>query len=116
MYSIVFMGTPEFAVASLKALVDSKKYQILAVVSQPDRPKGRGKKIVPTPVKAYAESVGLTVLQPAKVKTPEFTAQLAAYKPDFIVVAAFGQILSQAIPQFVIWGFNLLSCHCAFES
>lgn len=97
MYSIVFMGTPEFAVASLKALVDIKKYQILAVISQPDRPRGRGKKIVPTPVKAYAESVGLTVLQPAKVKTPEFTAQLAAYKPDFIVVAAFGQILSQTI-------------------
>ena len=97
MYKIIFMGTPEFAVASLRALVDSKKYNIVAVVSQPDRPKGRGKKIVPTPVKAYAESAGLTVLQPVKVKTPEVTAQLAAYQPDFIVVAAFGQILSQAI-------------------
>jgi methionyl-tRNA formyltransferase len=97
MYKIIFMGTPDFAVASLRALVESKKYEIVAVVSQPDRPRGRGKKVVPTPVKAYAASVGLTVLQPVKVKTPEVTAQLAAYQPDFIVVAAFGQILSQAI-------------------
>jgi methionyl-tRNA formyltransferase len=64
MYKLIFMGTPEFAVASLRALVESKKYEIVAVVSQPDRPRGRGKKIVPTPVKAYAEAWACTVLQP----------------------------------------------------
>ena len=91
------MGTPDFAVASLRVLVESRQYQILAVVSQPDRPKGRGRKIVPTPVKAYAASVGLPVLQPEKVKTPEFAAQLRRLAPDFLVVAAFGQILSREL-------------------
>jgi len=94
---IVFMGTPDFARGILQALVESKKYEITAVVTQPDRPKGRGNKVLQTPVKEYALSVNLPVYQPQKVKTPEFTAQLREFEPDIIVVAAFGQLLSQAI-------------------
>jgi methionyl-tRNA formyltransferase len=94
---IVFMGTPDFARGILQALVESKKYEITAVVTQPDRPKGRGNKVLQTPVKEYALSVNLPVYQPQKVKTPEFTAKLRELAPDIIVVAAFGQLLSQAI-------------------
>lgn len=74
--NIVFMGTPEFAAESLKALVEAKKYTIQAVVTQPDRPKGRGKKLMMSAVKEYALTRNLPVLQPEKVKTPEFLAQM----------------------------------------
>lgn len=97
MTKIVFMGTPDFAVGSLQALVETGAYDILAVVTQPDRPKGRGHKLEETPVKAYAQRQGLPVYQPEKVKTPEFTAKLKELAPDLIVVAAFGQLLSQEI-------------------
>ena len=73
---IVFMGTPDFAVGSLQALCESGKHEILAVVTQPDRPKGRGNKLLQTPVKEYALAQGLTVYQPQKVKTPEFVELL----------------------------------------
>ena len=73
---IVFMGTPDFAVGSLQALCESCKHEILAVVTQPDRPKGRGNKLLQTPVKEYALEQGLTVYQPQKVKTPEFVELL----------------------------------------
>ena len=92
---VIFMGTPDFAVPSLAALID--KTEILCVVTQPDRPKGRGHKLLPPPVKIFAEENDLRVIQPVKVKAPEVVAQLAALKPDLIVVVAFGQILSQAI-------------------
>ncbi|MBR2773467.1 MAG: methionyl-tRNA formyltransferase [Selenomonadaceae bacterium] len=92
---VIFMGTPDFAVPSLAALID--KTEILCVVTQPDRPKGRGHKLLPPPVKVFAEENNLRVIQPIKVKAPEVVAQLAELKPDLIVVVAFGQILSQAI-------------------
>ena len=94
---IVFMGTPDFAVGSLAALSESGKYEIVGVVTQPDRPKGRGNKVLMTPVKEYALEKGYPVYQPLKVETPEFVAELKAMEPDLIVVAAFGQILSKEV-------------------
>lgn len=91
----IFMGTPDFAVGCLKAL--HEKTEVLAVITQPDRPKGRGQKMTASPVKELAIELGLPVLQPEKIKTPEFTEKLEAMKPDLIVVVAFGQILSQRI-------------------
>ena len=100
---IVFMGTPDFAVGSLAALSEWGKHEIVGVVTQPDRPKGRGNKMLMTPVKEYALSKGYEVYQPQKVKTPEFVQILREMQPDLIVVAAFGQFLSQEIlsmPQY----------------
>ena len=94
---IVFMGTPDFAVGSLAALAECGKYEIVGVVTQPDRPKGRGNKMLMTPVKEYAISKGYEFYQPQKVKTPEFVQILRDMQPDLIVVAAFGQFLSQEI-------------------
>lgn len=91
------MGTPDFAVGSLAALSENGQYEIVAVITQPDRPKGRGNKVLMTPVKEYALSKGYPVYQPQRVKTPEFVAELRAMQPDLIVVAAFGQFLSQEI-------------------
>lgn len=93
---IVFMGTPEFAVPSLRALV-SAGYTVAAVVSQPDRPQGRKKLLVPTPVKAAAEELGIPVLQPERMRRPEAIEAIAAYKPDLIVTAAYGQILPKPL-------------------
>lgn len=101
---IVFMGTPDFAVGSLQALCESGKHEILAVVTQPDRPKGRGNKLLQTPVKEYALEQGLTVYQPQKVKTPEFVELLHALQPELIVVAAFGQFLSKEILELPKYG------------
>lgn len=101
---IVFMGTPDFAVGSLQALCESGKHEILAVVTQPDRPKGRGKKLLQTPVKEYALAQGLTVYQPQKVKTPEFVELLHELQPELIVVAAFGQFLSKEILELPKYG------------
>ncbi len=94
---VVFMGTPTFAVGSLKALTESGKHEIVGVVTQPDRPKGRGNKVIMTPVKEYALEQGFTVYQPEKVKTPEFVQILRDMNPEIIVVAAFGQFLSKEI-------------------
>ncbi len=88
---IVFMGTPEFAVPALEALLG--RYEVAGVVTQPDRPSGRGKKLTPSPVKLVAERAGVPVLQPESLRTEESVARLAALQPDLIVVAAFGQIL-----------------------
>lgn len=101
---IVFMGTPDFAVGSLQALCESGKHEILAVVTQPDRPKGRGNKLLQTPVKEYALEQGLTVYQPQKVKTPEFVELLHELQPKLIVVAAFGQFLSKEILELPKYG------------
>ena len=92
---VIFMGTPDFAVYSLKALLT--QHEVLAVVSQPDKPKGRGKKMVPTPVKAYALEQGLQVFQPQKARDEEFVSLLAELNPDVIAVTAFGQILPESI-------------------
>ena len=104
MWDVVFMGTPDFAVGSLKALLEAGQYNIRAVVTQPDRPKGRGQKMVETPVKAFALQHGLPVYQPVKVKEPEFVEKLKEWKPDFIVVAAFGQFLTQEILDIPTYG------------
>lgn len=101
---IVFMGTPDFAVGSLQALCESGKHEILAVVTQPDRPKGRGNKLLQTPVKEYALAQGLTVYQPQNVKTPEFVELLHELQPELIVVAAFGQFLSKEILELPKYG------------
>jgi len=98
------MGTPDFAVGSLQALCESGKHEILAVVTQPDRPKGRGNKLLQTPVKEYALEQGLTVYQPQKVKTPEFVELLHELQPEMIVVAAFGQFLSKEILELPKYG------------
>ncbi|MFH1020948.1 MAG: methionyl-tRNA formyltransferase [Pseudomonadota bacterium] len=87
------MGTPEFAVPSLQALLDHGE-EVAAVVCQPDKPKGRGRKLSPPPVKELALAAGLPVLQPAKVRTREFLAELRSYTPDLMVVTAYGRILT----------------------
>jgi methionyl-tRNA formyltransferase len=101
---IIFMGTPDFAVPSLQALITSPcpsilrgGWEVVAVVTQPDRPKGRGKKLTPPPVKVIAEQAGIKVLQPATLKAEEAVTQLVALEPDLIVVAAFGQILRKNV-------------------
>ncbi len=93
---IIYMGTPDFAVGPLQALVEAG-HEITAVVTQPDKPKGRSSQLIPPPVKAYAMTQNLTVLQPEKIKTPEAVAELRKYEADLFVVAAFGQILSKEI-------------------
>ncbi len=92
---VLFAGTPDFARASLSALIDAGHAPI-AVLTQPDRPSGRGKKIVPSPVKALALEHGIPVLQPATLKTPEAVSELEALKPDVLIVAAYGLILPQS--------------------
>ena len=94
--NIVFMGTPEFAVPSLRALV-REGYRIAAVVTQPDRPKGRKRELTPPPVKVVAQSFGIDVMQPVKLRDPEAVEQIASLKPDLIVTAAYGQILPKAV-------------------
>lgn len=93
---IVFMGTPEFAVPSLEALLRSDN-QVVGVVTQPDRPKGRGHHLVAPPVKLVADRAGIPVLQPLKIRTPEFMGALSAWRPEVIAVAAFGRILHAPI-------------------
>jgi methionyl-tRNA formyltransferase len=89
---IIFMGTPDFAVPSLHALLDHKE-NVVAVVTQPDRPKGRGRKLTPPPVKILAENSGIPVLQPTKIKTEEYLDTIREFDPDLIIVTAYGRIL-----------------------
>ena len=93
---IIFMGTPDFAVADLKALFADGQ-QILAVVTQPDKPKGRKHELSASPVKVAARDLGLPVLQPERAGAPEFIRTIRQMEPDIIVVAAFGQILKQEL-------------------
>ena len=93
---IVFMGTPDFAVASLKALKEAG-HEIAAVVTRPDRPRGRGKINTPSPVKETALALGIPVLQPLRIKDPEFIETLRAFAPEVVIVVAFGQILPPEI-------------------
>ncbi|HYV31556.1 MAG TPA: methionyl-tRNA formyltransferase [Candidatus Binatia bacterium] len=94
---IIFMGTAELACPSLKALCRAESFEMLAVVTQPDKPKGRDLKVQFTPVKTVALAEGLPVLQPERARNEAFIGQLRALQPDLIVVAAYGQILPQAI-------------------
>lgn len=94
--NIVFMGTPDFAVPSLKALID--EFGVKVVYTQPDRPKGRGKKLAMSPVKEVAVENNITVFQPNSLrKEPEAVEALKALEPDFIIVVAFGQILPKEV-------------------
>ncbi|MGP6462245.1 methionyl-tRNA formyltransferase [Pseudomonas parakoreensis] len=93
---IVFAGTPEFAAEHLKALLNSP-YEIVAVYTQPDRPAGRGQKLMPSPVKQLAQENNIQVLQPPTLRNAEAQAELAALKPDLMVVVAYGLILPQAV-------------------
>ena len=93
---IVYMGTPDFAVPPLAALVENG-YEVTAVITQPDKPKGRGKTLMPTPVKEEARKHEIPVYQPAKVRDPEFLETLQKLEPDMIIVAAFGQIIPKVI-------------------
>ncbi len=93
---IVYMGTPDFAVPALKALVENR-HDVCLVVTQPDRKKGRGRKLLPPPVKVMAKSLGIETAQPESVKDPAFIEKLKMTRPDYFIVAAFGHILSQEI-------------------
>ncbi len=94
--TVLFMGTPEFAVPSLEALVGAG-YPVVGVVTQPDRPRGRGKHLAPPPAKERALEMGLPVYQPEKVREEAFLETLRRLRPDLIAVAAFGQILPKAV-------------------
>lgn len=93
---IVFMGTPEFAVPALEALHKNGQH-IALVVTQPDRPKGRGRKVAPTPVKAAATRLGCDVIQPASIRTEVFSKRMAQLNPDMTVVVAYGRIIPKDI-------------------
>ncbi len=94
---VVFFGTSPFAVPSLEALLESGKHQILAVVTQPDRPSGRGMQLQESPVKKYATAHGLPILQPERVRRKPFPETLRSLAPDVLVVVSFGQIIPQAV-------------------
>ena len=94
---IIFMGTAQLSCASLQALLDSPDFQVLAVVTQPDRPKGRDLKLQPSPVKALASRTNLPVLQPERARSEEFIQALCPLAPDLIAVVAYGQILPKSI-------------------
>ncbi len=93
---LIFMGTPDFAVPSLKALFKND-YNVLAVVTQPDRPKGRGRKVIPPPIKKAAQNIGYDVVQPDSVKDKDFLNTISKLKPDMFIVIAYGHILSNNI-------------------
>jgi methionyl-tRNA formyltransferase len=95
---IVFMGTPDFAVPTLQTLLQTPRHTVVGVLTQPDRPAGRGRKIQMSPVKQVALSADLPVIQPANLrKEPDAVEQIRAWEPDFLVVVAFGQILRQEV-------------------
>ena len=97
---IVFMGTPEFAVPSLQALLNADPEtvgRVVGVVTQPDRPKGRGQQLAPPPIKVLTQRIGLPVLQPVKMKEPDFLDRLRSWTPDVIAVTAFGRILPPVV-------------------
>jgi len=100
---ILFMGTPDFAVPSLAALLE-RGYEVAAVVTQPDRPKGRKRELTPPPVKAFALERGLPVLQPEKLRSPEGVAAVKEMAPDLIVTAAYGQILPKSVLDVPVFG------------
>jgi methionyl-tRNA formyltransferase len=94
---LIFMGTPELAAVCLESLLRPADYQVVAVATQPDRPKGRDLKLQPSPVKLFASRAGIPVLQPERARSEDFIAALRKAEPELIVVAAYGQILPAAI-------------------
>ncbi len=100
---ILFMGTPEFAVFSLRALVEAGM-NVVAVVTQPDQPKGRGYVLTPPPVKVYAQEHGIPVYQPERLKNGAFDETLAEIDPDLIVVTAYGKILPKSLLDYPKYG------------
>ncbi len=99
--NLIFMGTPDFAVPSLKTLSENG-YKVSMVVTQPDRPKGRGRKVIPPPVKEAAQHIGYDVIQPVSIKNKDFFDTIAGLKPDILIVVAYGHILPKnilAIPE-----------------
>ncbi len=100
---IVFMGTPDFAVGTLEKIIENG-YEVVAVVTQPDKPKGRDKKLSPPPVKECALKHNLTVLQPQRARDEAFVQEVKSYNPDAIVVVAFGQILPESILHMTKYG------------
>ena len=110
MARIVFLGSPDFAVPSLDALV-AAGHEVAAVVTQPDREAGRGRQLVAPAVKTAAVELGLPVLQPPSLRSPEVVAELRALRPDVIVVAAFGQILRRAVLEIAPHG--VLNVHAS---
>ena len=107
------MGTPEFALPSLRALLNDGRFEVVAVVTQPDRPVGRKQEIIPSPVKKFALEHNLQVLQPEKVKTnPAFWEELRELHPDVVVVAAYGKILPQEILDMPPQG--IINVHASF--
>jgi methionyl-tRNA formyltransferase len=99
---IVFMGSPDFAVPTLRRLAET--YPVTGVVTQPDRPAGRGRVLTPPPVKVLAQELGLDIIQPEKLREPEAQARLQDWAPDLIVVAAFGQILRKSVLELPRFG------------
>lgn len=97
--NIVYMGTSVFAVPSLQSLITSR-HQVVGVVSQPDRPRGRGKRISPTPVKKIAQQHGIPVYQPARIKEPDAIQQIKSWQPELIVVVSYGQIIPPEILEY----------------
>jgi methionyl-tRNA formyltransferase len=95
-FKIIFMGTPEYAVPTLSALAASH-HKVSLVVTQPDRPRGRGQIVTPPPVKITARKFGIDVVQPVKIKNPEFISRLTELQPDLLVVVAYGRILPRAV-------------------
>lgn len=100
---LIFMGTPDFAVPTLKTLIESE-HEVIAVITQPDKPKGRGKEMQFTPVKQAAIEAGIPVYQPVRVRDEKVVSMMAEWKPDAIIVAAFGQLLPKAILDMPVYG------------
>jgi methionyl-tRNA formyltransferase len=99
---VVFMGSPDFSLPSLRGL--ASQYEVVGVVTQPDRPAGRGKVLTPPPVKRLADELGLVTIQPDKLREPDAMRVLIEWKPDLIVVTAFGQILRKAVLEMPTYG------------
>ncbi len=111
MKKIVFMGSPDFALTTLRALAQA--YDIVGVVTQPDRASGRGRELKSPPVKRLAQELNLPIMQPEKLKAPEAMEQLQAWAPDLIVVAAFGQILKKDVLDLPALRLHQRSCFVA---
>lgn len=94
---VVFLGSPQFALPSLRALHEDPRFEIPLVVSQPDRPAGRGRRLTPPPVAVYAQEAGLTLFQPSTLKADEAVQRLAEARPDLLVVVAYGEILRRNV-------------------
>ncbi len=107
-FNVIFLGTPDFAVPALTAL-NKKNYNVSLVITQPDRPKGRGRKPHPPPVKVAADRFGYDVVQPESIKTEDIKHRLTALKPDFLIVVAFGNLLSGDL--LAIPGVDSLNIH-----